>query len=129
MMKLASVVALPLLLSGCLVDVRHVSDPEPEWRKAMAEIDELAARPGPAGSLQVLVFDPGDQELVRVGIPLWLARKAAGQKHEIDFGDDIDDRVRGRLGKVRLEDLEKAGRGAHVAVRDDDGTRVLVWLR
>jgi hypothetical protein len=30
---------------------------------------------------------------------------------------------------VRLEDVEKAGRGALVEVEEEDGDQVLVWLR
>jgi hypothetical protein len=123
------VVALPFLVAGCLVEIREVSDPEPELRKARAEVEELASRPGKASSLQVLVYDPGDRQLVRLGVPLWVVRKAKGHAHEIDLGDEVDDRLRDRLGRIRLEDLEKGGRGAHVMIDDEDGTRVLVWLR
>jgi hypothetical protein len=62
---------------------------------------------------------------------MWVARKIA--KHEggdLDFDDEVGERVRGRLEhRLRLEDLEKAGRGVVVEVDDDDGGQVLVWLR
>jgi hypothetical protein len=34
-----------------------------------------------------------------------------------------------RHKNVRLEDLERAGRGMLVEVEDDDGSQILVWLR
>jgi hypothetical protein len=78
------------------------------------------------------VYEPDDQQLVKVSIPFWLARKIA--KHEggeIDFDDDeVGERVQRRLEhRLKLEDLEKAGRGTVVEVEDDDGSQVLVWLR
>ena len=81
--------------------------------------------------MNVLVFEPDDQQLVKVSIPLWLARKIA--KHEggeMDEGDEVGERVQRRLEhRLKLEDLEKAGRGTVVEVEDDDGSQVLVWLR
>ena len=129
MKKTSLVFALPLLLGACLVDVRHVADPGPEFEKARAEVRDLASSPGPAKSVQVMAYDPGDQELVRVGVPLWIAHKAAGKDHEIDLEDELDGKLRDRLGRIRLDDLEKVGRGAMVEVEEEDGARVLVWLR
>jgi hypothetical protein len=120
--------ALSLLLGGCFVSIRKVSDAGPELAKARAEIQQLARTPGRAKSVEVLVYDPSDGELVRVGVPLWLARRAADEA-DFDLGEELGEKVEGRLRGIRLAELEKVGRGALVEVEDEDGTEVLVWLR
>jgi hypothetical protein len=126
------IAALPLVLGGCLVEVKTVADPAEALARARAEVADLASRPGPAHSLQVVAYDPDDRKLVRVGLPLWLVHKA-GDLDEMDFGDEVGNEFGQGLGRslegVRLRDLEKVGRGALVEVEDDDGTRLLVWLR
>jgi hypothetical protein len=69
--------------------------------------------------------------MVRVSVPLWLARKFEGKIDWDDLDDDDPgDRVARRLRhRVRLEDLEKVGRGVVVEVEDDGGEQVLVWLK
>jgi hypothetical protein len=121
-----------VLATGCLVEVRHVSNPGRAFDQARAEAARVAGRPGPAHQLNVLVFDPDDEKLVRVSVPLWLARKIARHgTDEIDFDDDeVSAHVRERLRhRVKLEEIEKAGLGTLVEVEDDDGTQILVWLR
>jgi hypothetical protein len=127
--SLLGLLGLSLLASGCLVEVRTVSDPGPELRRARAEVDEIARHPGPAKSVHVLVYDADERKLVKVDVPLWLVHKFKDEDDEIDFGHDISGRASDHLKKVRLSDLEKVGRGALVEVEDDDGTQVLVWLR
>jgi hypothetical protein len=120
---------LPLLLGGCLVEVRTVSDPGPELDRARAEVRELTGKPGPAKSLHVVAWDRSERKLVRVSLPLWIVRKFADGREEIDLRDEVGDDVAHCLKRVRLQDLEKVGRGALVEVEDEDGTQVLVWLR
>jgi hypothetical protein len=130
--KTMLVAALPLVLGGCLVEVKTVDDPGPALARARAEVEELASRPGPAKSLQVMAYDPDDRKLVRVGLPLWLVHKTA-DLGDVDIGDEVGEEIGEDLGRclkrVRLRDLERVGRGALVEVEDEDGTRVLVWLR
>lgn len=133
-MKRRSVLSLTLaagLSAGCFVEVRHVADPGRAFDRARAEAARVAGRPGPAHELNVLVYDPDDKELVRVCLPMWIARKIAEHEDgEIDFDDETGARVRERLGRrFRFEDLERAGLGTLVEVEDDDGSQVLVWLR
>jgi hypothetical protein len=124
---LVIVAALAGVQLGCLVEVTTVSDAAGAFRSARAEAARYQGRPGPAHHLNVLVYDPGDRELVRVSLPFWLAKKCQGH---IDWNDDHGDRVARRVGRhVRLEDLEKAGLGVLADVEDDDGSQVLVWLR
>lgn len=128
---LFSLVLAASLTAGCLVEVRHVADPGAAFERARADAARMAGRPGPAHQLNVLVYDPDDQQLVKVSLPMWIARKIA--KHEageIDFDDEVGERVRERLGhRLRLEDIERAGLGTLVEVEDDDGGQILVWLR
>jgi hypothetical protein len=123
--RLGAAVLGCLLGAGCFVNVSHVSDPEPAFRKARAEAESLAGRRGPARSVQVLVYDPGEHELVRVSVPMWLARRLAKE------GDwDEDDSVQRALhDRISLEDLERSGLGTLVEVEDEDGEQVMVWLR
>jgi hypothetical protein len=107
-----------ILQAGCLVHVERVDDPTATaaFRTARAEALQYQGRPGPARQLNVLVYDPGDKEMVRVSVPMWLARKAAGRV-------DWDAR------RLRLEDIERAGLGILAEVDEEDGEQVLVWLR
>jgi hypothetical protein len=121
-----------LLGTGCFVDVSHVSDPEPAFRKARAEAEGLAGRKGPARSLQVLVYDPAEHELVRVSVPMWIARRIEKESSwdEIDVDDQDGDRaLRALRGRLSLQDLERSALGTLVEVEDEDGEQVLVWLR
>jgi len=128
MKRVLAVAILPLIFGGCLVEVKTVADPGPALARARAEVDEIASHPGPAKSLQVLAYDADDRKLVRVDVPLWLVHKAADHE-DIDLGDDMGDDVGRCLKRVKLRELEKVGRGALVEIEEDEGTRVLVWLR
>ena len=128
-MALGGLMGLSVFASGCLVEVRTVSNPGPELARARAEVEEAARHPGPAKSVHVIAYDPDERKLVKVDVPLWLVHKFKDEDEEIDFGHDISGRAADHLKQVRLRDLEKAGRGALVEVEDDDGTQVLVWLR
>jgi hypothetical protein len=120
------------LATGCFVSVTHVANPAAAFDEARAEAARFAGRPGPARSLQVLVYDPGDRELVRVSLPMWVVRKL---EHEADWDDGEwddqgGDKVRHALrGKLRLRDLEKSALGTLIEVEEKDGEQVLVWLK
>jgi hypothetical protein len=120
---------LPLLLAGCLVEVKTVSDPGPELDRARAEVRELASQPGPATSLHVVAWERDERKLVKVNLPLWLVHKVAAGRDDFDIEDEVGEDVGKCLKQVRLRDLEKVGRGALVEIDDPDGAQVLVWLR
>ena len=131
-MRIGISLVAAMVSAGCFVDIHHVSDPRPAFDKARAEALAVQGRPGPAHELNVLTYDPGDRELVRVRVPMWLARKLG---HEIEEdasrGNDSDnDRVERAVRRhVSLKDLEGAGRGILVEVEDEGGEQVLIWLR
>ena len=129
MRRSAILVLAAILQAGCIVHVEHVADPTEAFRTAKAEGLRFQGRPGPAHELNVLVYDPADKELVRVSLPMWLARKAAGHVDWDDL-DDHDRRVAGRIRRrVPLEAIERAGLGILAEVDEEDGEQVLVWLR
>ena len=131
--RLAALGLGALLVSGCLVDVSQVSDPEPAFRKARAEAESLAGRKGPAQSIQVLVYDPAERELVRVSVPMWLARKIEKESdwegEDADGSDAGDRALRALRGRVSLQDLERSALGTLIEVEDEGGEQVMVWLR
>jgi len=127
----AALAALALLQAACLVEIRHVGDAEAALRAAREEVVRVQGRPGRPHRLNVVVFDPSDGELVKVSLPLWLARKVQGHIHwQDETGGDLQGRVARRLARrVTVDDLAKAGRGLLADVEDEDGSQVLVWLR
>lgn len=145
-MRQAGILAVVMtagLSAGCLVQVDHCTNADAAFREARAEAQRIAGRSGSARQVNVLVFDPDDEKLVRIQVPMWLAKKVYrtaeggafrsgamdGDGNEIDFDDSERDVARQLRRRVRLEDLEKAGPGILVEVEEDDGQQVLVWLR
>ena len=130
MRRSAILITAALLQAGCLVQVHHVTDATGAFREARAEALRFQGKPGPARQLNVLVYDPGDGELVRVNVPMWLAKKAAGH---VDLDVDLDEQDEDALGRVKrrvpIEALDKAGLGIMAEVDEDGGEQVLVWLR
>lgn len=130
MRRSAILILAALLEAGCLVQVQHVNDARAAFREARTEALRYQGQPGPARQVNVLVYDPGDRELVRVSVPMWLARKAAGHVDwdvELDASDE--EAVRRVKRRVPIEALEKAGLGILAEVDEDGGEQVLVWLR
>ena len=130
-----AVVMAAALSAGCLIQVDHCTNADAAFREARAEAQRVVGRSGRASQLNVLVFDPGDEKLVRISVPMWLAKKAYRVAEpelaniENDFDDGDREVARQLRRRVRLEDLEKAGPGMLVEVEEDDGEQVLVWLR
>jgi hypothetical protein len=140
-----AVVLGALLGTACFVEINHVSDPTEAFRQAKTDAERLQGRPGPAHDVNVLVYDRGERELVRVSVPLWLVRKL-DHHGDLEFDDDDDhdgdhdghhdshhDRDEHWKRTVRrhvsLKDLEKAGLGVLVEVDEEAGDKMLVWLR
>jgi hypothetical protein len=122
-----------ILETGCLVSIDHVEDPTAAFDAARREAARFAGKKGPAHHVNVLVWNGHDREMVKVSVPMWLARKlenaSADWEHEGD-GDDSERRAARRVKRhLSLKDLEKAGLGILVEVEEDEGDRVLVWLR
>jgi hypothetical protein len=126
-LQVAAVLVAGLIEAACLVDVEKVSNPGPAFAKARREAAQAARQGGRADSLNVLAYDPEDQELVRVSVPMWLVRKMDCDDSDLDLGDD---KTRRKLERhLRLEEIQKAGPGLLVEVEEEGGEQVLVWLR
>ena len=126
-LALAAVAVLALVETGCMVSVRHVSDAGGAFRAARAEAERLQGRPGPAHRINVLVFEPEERKLVKVSLPMWLARRI---ERRVDWGQGASRYSGARLArKIRVDDLDDAGLGVLADVEEDDGSQVLVWLR
>ena len=126
----AGLAALVLVQAACLVEIREVRDPGPAFREAREQAERDQRRPGRAHRINVLVFDPDEERLVRVSMPIWLASKIEGHVRSGEEGDDALERSLGAslARRIRLKDQAAAGRGLIADVEDDDG-QVLVWLR
>ena len=137
--RLALIGTLAFTSIGCLVNVTHVSNPDRFFEEARRSAAALAGKEGPARELRVLVYEPDERKLVRVEVPLGLVRRLAGDG-EFDWDFDFDNdfcgkpsrgcnEARKRLRKFRGRDLDKLPLGVLVEVSEDDGERVLVYLR
>ena len=76
-------------------------------------------------SLHVLVWDPSDERLVNVRIPLWLLRFGADAM--VDFSEEDGD-VLGDLD-LSLEDIDHHGPGLVLDYQDADRELVLLWAQ
>ena len=124
--RLLAVVAATLLSAACLVETERVSDPGPAFAKARREAARVEGRSGPPDSLQVLVYDRDDGELVRVSVPMWIVETIDDEEIDLDLDDETARRVHRHL---RLSDLKDAPLGPIVEVEEEDGDQVLVWLK
>ena len=128
---MAGLAVLGLVEAGCLVQVKHVSDPGTAFARARDQAVRDGAAKGRASELNLLAWDPDEREMVRVSVPLWLLHNV---EHDIDW-DDVDggghdhEAWRRQVGRLRWEDIERAGPGILLEVTEDEGDRVLVWLR
>jgi hypothetical protein len=126
---LLAVVATAGLAAGCLVDVSHVADPGPAFAEAHRQAAAVQGSVGPPETLNILVFDPDEKELVRVRVPMWMARMGDNAEADVELDHETREHIRRHAGRdLRFEDLEKAGLGILVEVNEDGGERVLIWL-
>jgi len=127
---LLGLLAAAVLAAGCLVEIEKVTDPASSFAAARAEALRVQGKTGRPGHLEVLVYDRDEGQLIRASLPMWLVRKIDdGDDLELDFGDDDGGAVEKMRPHLRLEQIEKAGRGVLVEVEEEEGDQVLVWLR
>jgi hypothetical protein len=77
----------------------------------------------PPQTLNVMVFDPREERVVRLDLPFWLLRlKMRGTRIDVG-GSNVD------LAKLRLtvEDLERYGPTLILDQQGHNGERVLIW--
>jgi hypothetical protein len=129
-----TVAVAALLETGCIVQITKVADPRPIFEQARLEAGRYAGRSGRASEVNVLVYEPGEGQLIRVSLPIWLVKKIEGHVDRGDIDVDMDDEDLAHVKRVmkrriRMEDIEKAGLGMLVEVDEEDGEQVLVWLK
>lgn len=126
--SLAGLLAAAVLAAGCLVEIQRVADPGAAFAHARAEAARVQGQPGRPGHLEALVYDRAERKLIRASLPMWLVREMDDDA-DIDLGAEGGDAAKRATRRLRLEDIEKAGRGVLVEVEEEDGDQVLVWLR
>ena len=90
---------------------------------------ETAERRTNLQSIRVLAYDQHEGRLVRVDVPVWLARMmmsdrgGSGRRRFAINGDNIEFDT----GDLTFEDVERNGPGLIVDVGDGRGSQVLVW--
>ena len=126
----AAVAALAVMETSCFVSTTKVADPRPVFAQARLEAEKQAGRTGRASQINVLVYDPADEKLIRVSVPMWLAKKLdRAEWTDVELDEDTEDVGRILRKRIRLADLEKAGLGTFVEVEEEDGEQVMVWLK
>ena len=90
---------------------------------------ETAERKTTLKSIRVLAYDPREGRVVRVDVPVWLARMAmseragSGRRRISVNGENIEFDA----GNLTFEDVERHGPGLIVDTGDSRGGQVLVW--
>ena len=76
-------------------------------------------------TLNILVWDPDEEKLLRLALPFWLMRLKATPIRFSEYASGFDDEG------VHLspEDLEKYGPGIVLDSTSRDGERILVWTQ
>jgi hypothetical protein len=133
--QFAWLILIPLLLSGCFTVrvIRNVKNPDRYFSSAYKRIDYIHQkrpnREGRADSIQVLVYEASERQLVKVSAPFWLVNtcmdigiKAADEEEE---GFEFDERY--DFDWRDIKDLEKLGPGLLVEIEDEE-SKVLIWL-
>ena len=81
--------------------------------------------PGQLAALHIVVWDAGDEKLVRLEIPFWLMRLKKGPVGLITETGHIQSRDL----TLTVDDLERLGPSVLIDHRDRRGTRVLAWTQ
>lgn len=74
-------------------------------------------------TLHVLAFDRADGEMVRLSLPFWLLRMQSGPIRLSAYQQGWDDRD----VSFEIKDIEKAGPGIVMDVRERNEGRLLIW--
>jgi hypothetical protein len=132
--QFALLILIPLLLSGCFTVrvIRNVKNPDRYFSSAYKRIDSIHKkrpnREGRADSIQVLVYEASERQLVKVSAPFWLVNtcmdigiKAADDEEGFEFDERYDFDWRD------IKDLEKLGPGLLIEIEDEE-SKVLIWL-
>jgi Sec-independent protein secretion pathway component TatC len=112
-------------------------EPAFEIRDAQLVVVRPAAAPSPAPptAVHMLIWQPGEQLLSRVTLPLWISRVAtepvplealAGIANQ-GLGEMMNAKRRGNELNIRISDLESYGRTLLLDGVTPDGKQVMMW--
>jgi hypothetical protein len=90
---------------------------------------ETAERKTNLQSIRVLAYDPREGRVVRVDVPIWLARMSlSGRGGSIRRQITVNgEKIEFDAGNLTFEDVERHGPGLIVDTGDGRGGQVLVW--
>jgi hypothetical protein len=94
---------------------------QPHLAQPLEDLPTAGAAPD---ALRILAWDPEEQRLVRVSLPLWMLH--VGHAKMALAGDDVFD-----LGRLQLDgnELRRIGPALVFDFRSRDGVRVLLWTQ
>jgi len=97
------------------------SEETPRATRTLSDLPSSSRRPE---NLVVLVWDPDDERLAKISLPLWMLRLGR-QNIDIqhDSGFDLDQL------HLDIDELERVGPMLIFDLRTDEGERVLIWTR
>lgn len=126
--------ALPFLAACFGLEIESgVRDPEAYFARAEREIASLAKK-GPRESLRantlcLLVYDGGDDQVIRFSVPLWIVKDGLDLGEEGSHGrHDSDIAKRYDMEWQAIKDLGSYGPGLLVSIEEEDN-RVLIWTK
>lgn len=136
-MKKAAQVGMLILflfwLSGCFTVrvITNVKHPDRYFSSAYKRIDDIHKkrpnREGRADSIQMLVYEASERQIVKVSAPFWLINTCMdiGIKAADEEGFEFDERY--DFDWSDIKDIEKLGPGLLVEIEDEE-SKVLIWL-
>lgn len=86
-------------------------------------IADLPTAAAPATTLVVMAWDPDDERIVNLRIPLWVLR--IGER-KIDLGVGAENLDLRRLN-IDVKDLERIGPALMLDLKSESGDRALIW--
>jgi len=120
-----------LALPGCWVRIdSNPGNVDAAFRKALDEVERIQSVPsaqrGKPRRVRLLVYDEGDDQLVRLSVPLWLVRRIADHQAEDEREAGGRTEELARYG-LTVDRILSGGRGVLLQA-DEDDAKVLVWL-
>lgn len=124
---LCGILPVILFMSGCFcVEVKQdVRNPNKYFREAFRKIDNLhrmyPERRGPVSTINVLVYERSEQQLIRVAAPMWIIDEGMQYRDTYDIDTDCDFEFH------EIKKLSEIGPGMLMDA-DSDESRILIWM-
>lgn len=124
---ISGMLPLILLLSGCFcVEVKNnVRNPDKYFNEAHRQINRLHRqypnRRGPVSTINVLVYEKSERQLIRVEAPLWLIDAGMDYCDTYDIDTDCDFKFED------IDNLRDIGPGMLMEA-DSEDSMILIWI-